>query len=625
MKSLTKQFLDRELSRREFALGIAALGFSGAAAESIAAAVETPAAGVATQGTPFRGSGGDVLAECLKAAQAEYVFDTNSTGQTSFYDALMTRPDLKMIVALQEGQAVSMAHGYELASGKPGFLMLPSIGMPNAMSNLYNAWKDRSALVAFSDGSDTALAGRDGFQQIDGLQAMTAPFTKWQWSVNFPARIPEMVRRGIKLATTPTGGPVYVRIPKNVLSAADLDVTLYPQQAFAVGARMAPKSELIEQAARHLIEAENPMLNVGGEVSRAGAVEAVVKLAELLSIPVTQGYSVFGDFPNGHPLFHGYYSMGFPRGLAGIDVFMNLGSPIPDATLVTAPPPKQATLINVQVEYDRIANIYPTDLSIAAGVAETTQALVDAISGMTTKRRRREIGEARLAKAEKGATGARDRRNRRARRGWDAAPMYAERLCYELDQWLDRDACLIVETGDRSPQAWIDYGPGSRTLIGPTTGFALGWASGAAIGVRIARPGTQTVALVGDGAMLFGQLESLWTASRYDVPITIIVFNNRSYDAERGRIHFASPVARADKSAWQDMSCYLGNPDVNFVTIAGGFGIDGAVAMSPDEFRAALKRARAVNDEGRPFMIDAAVARRGPAAESTWHPDVSIA
>ena len=227
MKSLTKQFLDRELSRRDFALGIAALGFSGAAADSVAAAVDTPSGADLKQGMPFNGNGGEALAECLKAAQAEYVFDTNSTGQTSFYDALITRPELKMIVALQEGQAVSMAHGYELASGKPGFLMLPSIGMPNAMSNLYNAWKDRSALVVFSDGSDTAIAGRDGFQQIDGLQAMTAPFTKWQWSVNHPDRIPEMVRRGIKLATTPTGGPVYVRMPKNILSAAEIDATLF--------------------------------------------------------------------------------------------------------------------------------------------------------------------------------------------------------------------------------------------------------------------------------------------------------------------------------------------------------------------------------------------------------------
>jgi len=607
MKALAKKFLDHELTRREFATAIAALGFSGAAAESVVAAVAAPEAGSFRNGVPFSGTGGEVLAECLLAADAQYVFDTNSTGQTSFYDALISRPELQLIVALQEGQAVSMAHGYELASGRPGFLMLPSIGMPNAMSNMYNAWKDRSSLVVFSDGSDTALAGRDGFQQADGWLEMTAPFTKWQWAVDHPERIPEMVRRGIKMAATPTGGPVYVRMPKNILGSADIESTIYPQAAFSVGVQMEPKPELIERTARYLIEAQQPMMNVGAEVTRAGAVEAVVELAELLSIPVTQGYSVFGDFPYRHPLFSGFYSMGFPRGLHNTDVL-----------------PKKATLINAQVEYERIANLYPTDIAIAAGIGETTNALMAAVRGMTTKSDRKRLGADRLAAAEKSAAKAHERRRRRASRGWDAAPMYAERLCYELDQWLDPDAAVVVETGDRSPQAWIDFGPGRRTLIGPTTGFALGWGVGASLGVRIARPNTQVVALVGDGAMMFGQLESLWTASRYDIPVTVIVFNNHSYDAERGRIHFGSRVARADKTAWKDMSCYLGDPNINFVSIAKGFDIDGVVATSPADFRAALARAGAVNREGRPFLIDAAVARRGPGAESTWHPGVSI-
>jgi thiamine pyrophosphate-dependent acetolactate synthase large subunit-like protein len=72
------------------------------------------------------------------------------------------------------------------------------------------------------------------------------------------------------------------------------------------------------------------------------------------------------------------------------------------------------------------------------------------------------------------------------------------------------------------------------------------------------------------------------------------------------------------------MSCYLGDPDINFVSISKGFNIDGAVAMNPEEFQHALARARDVNREGRPFVIDAAIARRGPGAESTWHPGISI-
>lgn len=624
MKDLTKQLLDQELSRRDFTRSMAALGFSGAAIESVLASTEMPGAGVTRAGAEIVGSGGEILAECLLAAGTEYVFDANSTGQAPFYDALMARPQLKLIVAMQEGQAVSMAHGYELASGKPGMLMLPSIGIPNSLCNLYNAWKDRSALVVFSDGRDTETAGRDGFQQVEDWLSTTANFTKWRWEVDRPERISEMVRRGIKLAATPAGGPVYVRMPGNVLGATEVEATIYPQSAFTIDMRMSPKPELIEQAARLLIEAEHPMINAGGEVTRAGANADLIELAEMLGSAVTQGYSVYGDFPYRHPLFSGFYSLGYPRGLLKTDVFLNLGSPMPDPTIVTAAVPKTATVINARVEYDKIANMYPTDVAIAAGVRETTRALIDSIAGMTTKRQRTKLSAARMEAAGKDAASAAERRRRRAKRGWDAAPMYSERLCFELDQLLDDNACVVVETGDRSPHEWMDFGLGRKTLIGPTTGFALGWGIGASLGVRIARPDEQVIALVGDGAILFGQIESLWTASRYDIPVTIVVFNNRSYDAERGRIHFASQVARADKAAWKDMSCYLGSPDVSYVDIARGFDIEGAVCERPDQIRTVFERAFSINREGRPFLVDAMIAQRGPGANANWHPGVSI-
>jgi thiamine pyrophosphate-dependent acetolactate synthase large subunit-like protein len=73
------------------------------------------------------------------------------------------------------------------------------------------------------------------------------------------------------------------------------------------------------------------------------------------------------------------------------------------------------------------------------------------------------------------------------------------------------------------------------------------------------------------------------------------------------------------------MSCYLGNPDISFVDIAKGFGIAGAKLEKPGDIKKVVQRAIVATKEGRPFMIDASIARRGPGAESTWHPDISIA
>ncbi|MEE9504317.1 MAG: thiamine pyrophosphate-binding protein, partial [Thermodesulfobacteriota bacterium] len=136
MKILVKKFLDKEISRRGFMKGMVALGFStnaiDSALNSIAYAETIPPSG----GRSFTGTGAEVLLETLKASGVEYIFNSNSTGQYSLYDALIDRPELKLILALQEGQAASMAHGYELGSGKPAALFIPGVGIPHASNNL---------------------------------------------------------------------------------------------------------------------------------------------------------------------------------------------------------------------------------------------------------------------------------------------------------------------------------------------------------------------------------------------------------------------------------------------------------------------------------------------------------
>jgi len=625
MRELVKKLLDNELSRRDFGRAMLAMGFSSAAAESVLSSVAQAADGPAQAGYEFTGNGGEIVAECLQAAGVEYVFDANSTGQATFYDAVGQRPDLKLIIALQEGQATAIAHGYELASGRTAALFMPSIGMPNTLCNLYNAWKDRSSLLVFSDGQASNQTGRDGFQQVADWLQPTEQFTKWRWKITHADRIAEMTRRGFKLAGTPPGGPVYIKIPRDILGTKDITQTIYPQQSFRVPVEMAPQPELIERTADLLLNAKTPMINVGSEVTRAAAAPDVLELAEMLGIPVSQGFSVFGDFPYAHPLFQGFAGMGFPGGVRRADVFLNLGALMPDESIITQPVSDKATVINARLEYDVIANRYPTDIAIAAGMGETTRALIDAIKARSTEAQRTALRDPRMAKAETDYKRSRERMLKRAEKNWNSSPVAAERLCYEMDSLLEEDAIVVVETGGRDPQNWMNFAPGKKQVIGPTTGYALGWGIGASIGAKMAQPDRQVVAMIGDGAMLFGQIEALWTAARYEVPVIFVVFNNHSYDGERGRIALFSPLARSDSKSWKDMSCYLGNPDINFVDIAKGFGIAGAQLEKPGDIAKVVRRAVAATKEGRPFMIDASIARRGPLADSTWHPDISIA
>jgi benzoylformate decarboxylase len=577
---------------------------------------------IPSEGRSFEGTGAEVLVETLKAFDIEYIFNANSTGQYSLYEALAGRPEMKLILAVQEGQAASMAQGYELATGKPAVLFIPGVGIPHASNNLYNAWKDRSAIAVLTDGGNSEFLGRNMFEQVDDWLAPLAQFSKWRWHVKYSDRIAEMVRRALKVAATPPGGPVYIRIPINILGETGVKARIYPKGRFNIPVRIEPDPDLIDRAAQLLIEAKRPWINVGGEVTRAHANEDLIELAELLSIPVSQGVSCYGDFPFKHPLFADFWVMGPNMQAMGIDTYLNIGTLMPDPGFVTNSVPDTCKIIHARIEYEDIANIYPTDVAIAAGAKETIRALTEAIKAKLTKERIESLRTSRLEQVRSEFEPMQKMREEEAKENWDKSPLSWERLSFEMDKVLEDDACIVTDLDDRVPYYWMDFSRGKKTVIGGTTGSALGWGVGASLGVKIGQPDKQVVCLVGDGAMLFGQLESLWSFSRYDVPVIIVVFNNRSYEGPRQRM---AMISQQPEEKFKDMANYLGDPDIDFVGIAKSFGIKGEVITSPNDIKPAMERAVQTTKDGRPYLIDAVLAQRGLGAGLNWHPEISIA
>jgi thiamine pyrophosphate-dependent acetolactate synthase large subunit-like protein len=138
----------------------------------------------------------------------------------------------------------------------------------------------------------------------------------------------------------------------------------------------------------------------------------------------------------------------------------------------------------------------------------------------------------------------------------------------------------------------------------------------------LAQPDRPVVAMMGDGAFLFGGPQGLWSMARYRSPVTSIVWNNHSYDVERTGM-FSGGGRQFE--AGRDMVCYLGDPDVDYTKIAAGLGVEGEVVLDAASFRPALQRAQKANIEGRPYLIDLHAPRHGQGATSTWHPDYSVA
>ncbi|MGH6742554.1 MAG: thiamine pyrophosphate-binding protein, partial [Bradyrhizobium sp.] len=185
MKDLVKQYLDHGVSRRQLMSGLSALGMSAAATKAVAqnlapmgqgAAAAPAAAGVMRE---VQGNGGALFVAQLKAAGVEHIFFNPSTGDHPIFDALVDEPGIHLIKGIQEGAVTAMADGYARASGRTGVIVVANIGLPNAMTQMVNSWKDQSPLLVAVASIDQNALGRDQFQETDHHEIMTQPITKW--------------------------------------------------------------------------------------------------------------------------------------------------------------------------------------------------------------------------------------------------------------------------------------------------------------------------------------------------------------------------------------------------------------------------------------------------------------
>jgi thiamine pyrophosphate-dependent acetolactate synthase large subunit-like protein len=292
--------------------------------------------------------------------------------------------------------------------------------------------------------------------------------------------------------------------------------------------------------------------------------------------------------------------------------------------------PSDAKVVHISIDPDSIGKVVPTDLGIVADAKDAAADLRIAIDAIATKATLDRIRDERLVSVRAIREGLRAERERIVREQWDRNPLSRERVSAELIAVLDKDAIIVPElshySGGRFKEnvalTQFTFAPGGMSRIGKTTGGALGWGVGAAIGVKLARPDRQVVTLQGDGGFLFAQAETLWTMARYEVPVLIVIYNNRSYNGPRDVI-FRQTGRQAETG--KDMTCYLGNPDVDFAKIAAGFGVKGDVVQTADELKAGLKRGVDTIRNGMPYLLDVITERSGMGAESTWYPKYSVA
>ena len=545
--------------------------------------------------------------EVAAAHGVEYVFGLPGTSGQEFIGTIADQERIRFILALHETCVVSMADGHARVTGRPSLAQVSTLpGTANAVGALYDAYRDRSPVVVTSTHVDTRIAGRDSHTEGRDLVEMTKQFTKWSCEVHRADRIPEILNRAFKVASTPPTGPVYLSLPSNLLGEP-ISIKNPEAERFRIVPRIAGDAEALTDAARLLSEAKRPLIVAGSGVAKAGATEELVKLAEMVAAPVVMEprYS-FLSFPTTHP-----QSFQIPERQPSFnlpvwgepDLILAIGCRlIREYRYLPEPVIKPETrCIHIEEDPWEIGKLFPIDLGIVADAKSALRSLVGIFPKFSQTADGRGKTE-RLACIRKAKEHATAELESRVAQGWDATPINAARLARTMDKLLERDTLIVNEspTSKDILMSNFQFTPG-RSYFSNSSGGYLGWGLGAAIGAKLGAPNRRVVACLGDGSSMFG-IQGLWTLAKYRVPLLVIVFNNRAYMAVKNQ--FRGSEARIKVAA--EMGAELAGPDLNFARLAETFGIFGQRVEQPEAIEPAIKQAL---EQSGPALVDVVISQ----------------
>jgi len=523
------------------------------------------------------------LFEQFRADGFTHLFGNPGTVEQGLLDVAEQTPDLDYVLALQESVALGIADGYARATAGPALVQLHTgVGLGNGIGMLYQAMRGHSPLVVVAGESGVAYGALEAQMAAD-LVAMARPVTKWATRVVHPRSVLRVMRRAVKVAMTPPRGPVFVSLPLDVLD----ELTDEPVAPSTVPTRsVTPVPAELAEAAEVLRSASRPVILVGDGVSVSAAQGELTRLAELLDAPVWGVDSSEVNMDATHPLWRGLTGHMFgpdsARAVAGADAVLVVGTYLfPEVfPLLASPFEPGARIVHIDLDDHELAKNFPVDVPLVADPRPTLAALVELLGGPA-------------GPAPAVGTGPRP-----LTEPAPDAPLL-ERFAAALAAAAPDDLVVFDEALTASP-ALARYLP-ARTPGGyfATRGGSLGVGIPGAIGVKLARPEATVVGFTGDGGSMY-TIQALWTAARYGVGAGFVVCNNGRYRLLDDNIErywrdsgtAAHPLPR---------SFDLSKPEIGFVELARGLGVEATRVERPDQVAAAVDRLLAAD---APFLVD---------------------
>jgi thiamine pyrophosphate-dependent acetolactate synthase large subunit-like protein len=531
-------------------------------------------------------SGYEALASAVAAEGVEVVFGITGGSNDRMVSELVARHGVRFVQTRHEQGAVGMADGYSRATGRIGVATVEKgPGLTNTATAMTAARLSRSSVLLIA--GDKVTGSRHGNMDIDQPPFILATTGALQ-QVNASETLPQEVQlafRHVRLGL----GPIALNVPTSVSLAEMPDGWVYTPSTSAVPAAQAPAADPGRVAAivELIRKSRRPVVLGGKGAVRSDARDALIALADQIGAVLVTSLHAKGWF-RGHP-----YDLGVSGGftpsqgraiLNDADLVLAFGASLNLYTVDHGRLYPNATLVQVDLEPERIGAIVPVDEAVLGDARATAEALCAAMGDEARDGWRSTELAARIAAIDPWADCDFTEREGYVNRH------ELVRICDEL---VTRDRLLVVGIGHfmGMPAAQISI-PTPDDQVLPWRLGAIGSGLPAAVGAAIGRPDRTVVLFEGDGSFMM-TLQDLETAARYGVGLIVVIENDGGYGSER-----RSLIGRGDDPALANFV----NP--NFAAVARAFGCEGHTVRSAGELREVLA---GLGPPSRPVLIDAMI------------------
>lgn len=544
----------------------------------------------------------EALVETMVAHGVRHVFGIVGS---AYMDALDLFPaaGIRFIPVAHEQGAIHMADGYARASGGHGVCIAQNgPGVTNFVTGVAAAYWAHSPVVFITPEAGSMTTGLGGFQETDQIPIFSK-ITRYQGHVNHPARMAEIAARCFDRAMLDMG-PAQLNIPRDHFYG-EIRTAIRPPMRVARGPG---DPAALDEAARLLAAATFPVLIVGGGVIQSGGAAEAVALAERLNAPVCTGYLHNDAFPASHPLWCG--PLGYQGSkaamnlLAQADVVLALGTRLgPFGTLPQYGIeywPATARIIQVDADPRVIGLVRPVTVGIAGDARAAAAALINRLDGQTLTCDADRDGQTRRRESEKVAwedelaawTHERDPFSVDVAR--TSSRMHPRQVLRELEKAMPADAMISTDIGNICSVAnsYLRFET-PRSMFAAMSFGNCGYAFPVICGAKIAVPDRPAFAYVGDGAWGIS-LNELLTCPREKIGVTVILFNNGQWGAEKKNL--------VDFYDSRFLAVDLDNP--SWTAVARAFGCDGMAVESLADVGPALRAAAAAQLDGRTTVLE---------------------